>query len=81
MKSGKRHMTERMELPNQGKIRTLGEKQTYKYLEILEVGTIKQVVMKEKLRKSISGEPGDYWRQNNITGTSSKRLISGLSSS
>ena len=31
MKSGKRHMTEGMELPNQDKIRTLGENETYKY--------------------------------------------------
>ena len=29
MKSGKRHMTDGMELPNQDKIRTLGEKETY----------------------------------------------------
>ena len=41
-------MTDRMELPNQEKIRTLGEKETYKYLEILEADTIKQVEMKEK---------------------------------
>ena len=32
MKSGKRHLTDRMELPNHDKIRTLGEKETYKYL-------------------------------------------------
>ena len=32
MKSGKRHMTDGMELPNHDKIRTLGENQTYKYL-------------------------------------------------
>ena len=30
MKSGKRHLTDGMELPNQDKIRTLGEKETYK---------------------------------------------------
>ena len=28
--SGKRHLTDRMELPNQDKIRTLGEKEAYK---------------------------------------------------
>ena len=28
MKSGKRHMTEGIELPNQEKLRTLGEKET-----------------------------------------------------
>ena len=38
------------------KIRMLGEKETYKYLRIVETNTIKQVEMKEKLKKSISGE-------------------------
>ena len=28
MKSGKRHLTDGMELPNQDKVRTLGEKET-----------------------------------------------------
>ena len=51
MKSGKRHMTDRIELPNQDKIRTLGEEETYKYLGILEADTIKQVEMKDKTRK------------------------------
>ena len=40
-----------MELPNQDKTRTLGEKETYKYLGILEADTIKQVEMKEKIKK------------------------------
>ena len=31
MKSGKRQMTKGIELSNQEKIRTLGEKETYKY--------------------------------------------------
>ena len=44
-------MTGGMELPNQEKIRTLGGKETYKYLGILEADTIKQVKMKEKLNK------------------------------
>ena len=35
MKSGKRHMTDGIELPNQDKLRTLGENDTYKYLGIL----------------------------------------------
>ena len=51
MKSGKRHITDGMELPNQNKIRTLGEKETYKYLGILEADTIKQVEMKDKIQK------------------------------
>ena len=44
-------MTDRMELPNHDKIRTLGENETYKYLGILEAVTIKQVKMKDKIRK------------------------------
>ena len=49
MKSGKRHMTDRMKLTNHGKTRTLGENEMYKYLGILEVDTIKQVEMKDKI--------------------------------
>ena len=41
IKSGKRHMMEGAELPNQVIIRTLGKKETYKYLRILEADTIK----------------------------------------
>ena len=41
MKSGKRNMTNGMELPNQEKIKMLGEKESYKYFEILEADTIK----------------------------------------
>ena len=47
-KSNKRHKTDGIELPNQEKIRMLGEKETYKYLGILEADTIKQVEIKEK---------------------------------
>ena len=47
IKSGKRYMTEGIELPNQEKIRRLGEKATYKYLGILEADTIKQAEMKK----------------------------------
>ena len=67
MKRGKRHLTGRMELTNQDKIRTLGEKETCYYLGILEAATIKQVDMKEKLRNSILGEPESYSRQNYVT--------------
>ena len=38
------------------KIRTLGEKETYIYLGILEADTIKQMEMKEKIKKGISRE-------------------------
>ena len=51
MKNGKRHLTDGMELPNQEKIRTLREKETYKYLGILKADTIKQQDMKEKNKK------------------------------
>ena len=49
MKCGKRYMTDGMELPNDEKIRTLGENETYKYLVILEADIIKQVEMKDKM--------------------------------
>ena len=41
MKSGKRHLTDGMELPNQDKIKTLAENKTYKYLGILKADIIK----------------------------------------
>ena len=50
-KSEKRKTKEGIELPNQGKIRTLGKKENYKYLGILEGDTIKQAELKEKVRK------------------------------
>ena len=40
-------MTDGMELPNQEKIWTLGEKETNKYLGIVEADTIKLVEMKK----------------------------------
>ena len=40
-KSGKQHMTEGMEVPNQDKIKTPGENETYKYLGILVAKSIK----------------------------------------
>ena len=40
-----------MELPNHSKIRTFGKNETYKYFGILEADTIKQVQMKDKIRK------------------------------
>ena len=50
-RSRKRQMMEGIDLPNQEKIRTLGEKQIYKYVGILEAVTIKQTEMKEKIKK------------------------------
>ena len=40
-----------IELPNQEKIRALGEKETYKYLGILEAFTNKKAEMKKKIKK------------------------------
>ena len=40
MISGKRYLTDGMEQRNKDKIRTLRENETYKYLGILEAGTI-----------------------------------------
>ena len=40
-----------MDQPNQENIRRLGEKETYKYLGVLEADTIKQVETKEKIKK------------------------------
>ena len=39
-----------MELPNQDKIRTLAENETYKYLGILEADIIKQVEIKDNIQ-------------------------------
>ena len=41
-------MTDGIELPNQEKIKILGEREIYQYLRILEVDTLKQAEMKEK---------------------------------
>ena len=74
IKSGKRHMTDGMELPNQDKIRTLRESETNKYLDILEADTIKQVQMKDKIRK-------EYHRRTRKlpeTKLSSRNLIKGI---
>ena len=51
MKSGKRQLTDGMELPNKDEIKTLAENETYEYLGILEADTIKQAEMKEKIQK------------------------------
>ena len=40
-----------IELPNQGKVRTLEDQETCQYLWILEADTIKQEEIKEKLKK------------------------------
>ena len=64
MKSGKQHLTNGMELPNQDKIGMLTENETYKYLGILETDTFKQVEMKNKIQKEYLRELENYSRQN-----------------
>ena len=74
MKSGKRHLTEAMELPNQDKTRTLGENETYKYLGILEANTFKQVEMKDKIQKEYCRRT----RKLHETKLTSRNLIKGI---
>ena len=50
-KRRERKTMEGIEIPNQENIRTLGEKESYKFLGILEVDNIKQPETKEKVRK------------------------------
>ena len=63
-----------MELPNQDKIKTLAEKETYKYLGILEADTIKQVEMKAKILKEY------LWRTRKLLEIKlfSRNLIKGI---
>ena len=49
-------MKEGIELPNHEKNRRLRETETYKYLGILEVDTIKQAEIKEKNQNRVSQE-------------------------
>ena len=66
-------MAERIELPNQEKIRTLGEKETLKYLGILEMDTVKNADIKEKIK--------DYlWRTKKLLEIKlySRNLIKGI---
>ena len=73
-KSGKQLQMDGMELPNQDKIKTLGEKETHKYLGILEADTVKQVEIKDKIWK-------EYLRRTRKlleTKLSSRNLIKGI---
>ena len=47
----KRQVTEGIKLPNQERIKTLGEEENYTNLRILELNSIKEAEMKEKIRK------------------------------
>ena len=74
MKSGKRHLTDGIEQPNQDKTRTLTDNETYKYLRILEADTMKQVEMQNKIQK-------EYFRRSRKlleTKPNSRNLIKGI---
>ena len=66
-------MTDGMELPSHDKIRKLGENETNKYLGILEADTIKQMEMKDKIRKYLRRT-----RKLLETKLSSRNLIKGI---
>ena len=53
-KTGKRETTKGIKLPDEESLRTLGEKENYKHLEMLKGDTIKRPEMKEKVSKSKS---------------------------
>ena len=74
MKSGKWHRTEGVEQPNQGKIRSFVEKETCKYLGILEADTITHAEMKEKFTKNTWKERENYSKPNYVE----KNLIEGI---
>ena len=74
MKRGKRHLTDGILLPNQDKVRTLAENETYNYLWILEADIIKQAEMKNKIQEK-------YLRRTRKlleTNLSSRNLIKGI---
>ena len=65
MKSGRQQITEGTK-QIQGKIKTLGEKETYKKLRIMEADIIKQAEIE---KKSISGEWENYSKPNTSSGS------------
>ena len=73
IRNGKRQDTEEIEQLIEKKIRTLGEKETYKHLFLLEVDTNKQSSWKKKSKKSISGEREMFTKPNSLAGNLSKR--------
>ena len=74
MKCRKRQIMEEIEIPNQERIRILGEKENYKYLRILELDIIKKEKMKEKIRK----ENLRWMRKLLKTNLWSRNLIKGI---
>ena len=74
MRSGKRQITEGIELPNQERIMIFREKENYKYLRILEADRIKQAEMKEKIRKEYLRRTRNFLE----TKLCSRNLIKGI---
>ena len=68
MKRGKRQSAEGIELLNQESIKHFGEKENYKYLEVLEVDTIQQAEMKEKNKQRVPQKVEKFPRRNPIEG-------------
>ena len=64
MKKGTRETMDGIELTNQDSIRTLEEKENYKYLRILEEDTIKQMktdeIKSKKEKKRKKKNPGKF---------------------
>ena len=50
LRSGERESAEGIEIPTQESIKTLREKENFRYLIIVETDAIKQAEMKEKIR-------------------------------
>ena len=78
-KSEKRHMTKGMEPPNEVKIWNFEEKKTYKYMEILEADSIKQVEMKEEITEYLR-RTRQLLKTKLYSSSLIKRKILGLSS-
>ena len=64
-------MTERIERQN----KTLGEKENYKYLEILEADTINYAEMKERIKNKYFRKTRNFSKSNYIAEISSKRCL------
>ena len=75
-------LTKGRELSNQDKIRMLREKETYKYLGILEADTFKQAEMKEKRKKNSSVSFGlVLWHINHCRLFYAKSILIDINSS
>ena len=59
MKTGKKEKVEEIKLRNQESMRTLEEKENYKYKKMLKADTIKQAKMKGKKEKKIESQKNE----------------------